>query len=145
VKLKVFLPALALALSPLLVVRPVIVSGPSMAPTFQDGELRLALRAWIASAPRRGEVWVVEGPAGSALKRVVGLPGERVELHGPHLRVDGRPIEEPWVRFAESQDQGPWSCGKGYLVMGDNRPASVDGRAWGALPPGAFLARVLTF
>lgn len=134
-----------LALSPLLVVRPVIVSGPSMAPTFWDGELRWALRAWMAGVPHRNEVWVVNGPSGSALKRVVGLPKERVELLGPHLRVDGRSVEEPWVRFAETQDQGPWECGTGYLVMGDNRPASADGRVWGPLPRGAFLARVISF
>lgn len=134
--------ALALALSPLVVVRPVFVSGPSMEPAFRDGELRWALRRWAAGAPRRGDVWVVEGPQGRSLKRVTGLPGETVELLGPQLRINGRTVEEPWVRHAEHLDQGPWSCGSGYLVMGDHRTVSVDGRNWGPLPQAAFVARV---
>ncbi|HJW34767.1 MAG TPA: signal peptidase I [Holophagaceae bacterium] len=134
--------ALALALSPFLVLRPSPVRGESMAPTFHEGQVAWGLRAWALPAPARGEVWVVLGPAGPSVKRVLGLPGETVELKGPRLTVDGRGIEEPYVRWPEPQDQGPWSCGAGYLVLGDNRPKSHDGRAWGPLPRAAFLARV---
>jgi signal peptidase I len=140
---KLLLPALLLALAPLLVVRPVLVSGPSMEPAFRDGDLRWGLRAWVAGPPRRGEVWVVQGPQGPGLKRVLGLPGEGVELKGPRLLVDGRPLEEPWVASPELSDQGPWACGEGYLVLGDHRTVSVDGRAWGPLPRSAFVARLL--
>lgn len=141
-KARIALPALLLALAPLLVLRPVIVSGPSMEPAFREGELRWALRAWAAGAPKRGEVWVVTGPSGTSLKRVVGLPGETVVLKGPRLLVDARPLEEPWIRFPELEDQGPWTCGNGYLLLGDHRTVSVDGRRWGPLPRSAFLARL---
>ncbi len=134
--------ALTLALSPFLLLRPSPVRGESMALAFREGQLAWGLRAWAAGAPARGEVWVVEGPEGPTLKRVLGLPGEKVELKGPRLYVDGRWIEEPYVRWPEPQDQGPWSCGAGYLVLGDNRPKSVDGRAWGPLPASALIARV---
>lgn len=135
--------ALALALSPLSVIHPVRVRGRSMEPALRDGELRFALRAWIAGAPRRGQVWVVEGPEGASVKRVVGLPGERLDQVRGDLRLRGRPLEEPYVAFTERADGGPWACGEGFLVLGDNRPASRDGRAWGPLPRRAFQDRLL--
>ncbi|HJV91800.1 MAG TPA: signal peptidase I [Holophagaceae bacterium] len=134
--------ALALALGPLLVLRPSPVHGESMAPTLRDGALTWGLRAWALGAPARGEVWVVLGPEGPSVKRVLGLPGETAELKGPRLTIDGRWIEEPYVNWPEREDQGPWTCGDGYLVLGDNRPKSHDGRAWGPLPRSAFLARI---
>ena len=134
--------AFLLALAPLLLLRPSPVRGESMAPTYRDGALVLATRAWAAGAPKRGEVWVVQGPEGPTLKRVLGLPGETVTLKGPRLYVDGLWIDEPWVRWPEREDMGPWACGEGYLLLGDNRPRSRDGRAWGPLPRTAFLARV---
>lgn len=135
--------ALALALSPLLVVRPVRVSGRSMEPALRDGDLRLALRTWAAAAPRRGEIWVVDGPHGPSVKRVVGLPGEMVTWRGPEIRVDGRPLDEPWVTYPERSGEGRQACGNGYLALGDNRPESQDGRRWGALPPSALKGRLL--
>lgn len=134
--------AIALALAPLTVVHPLRVQGRSMEPALREGELRLVLRAWTADAPRRGECWVVEGPEGAAVKRVVGLPGERVELADGDLRIDGRRLAPPAGARLERQD-GAWSCGSGCFVLGDNRPASRDSRAWGPLPMTAFRGRVL--
>lgn len=135
--------ALALALSPLALVRPVRVSGHSMEPTLRDGDLRWALRAWASHAPRRSEVWLVEGPHGASVKRVLGLPGEAVRWEGPDLWIGERRLEEPWVVHPERDGQGQAECGSGYLVLGDNRPDSQDGRTWGPLPQGAFRGRIL--
>lgn len=135
--------ALALALSPLAVVHPVRVAGRSMDPTLRDGDLRWVLRAWASPAPRRGEIWVVTGPDGEAVKRVLGLPGETVAWEGPDLRVDGRTLDEPWVVHPDRGGGGRMACGAGYLVLGDNRPESRDGRAWGALPPSCLVGRLL--
>jgi signal peptidase I len=137
------LAALALALSPLAVVHPVRVAGHSMEPTLRDGDLRWVLRAWACPAPRRGEVWVVTGPEGEAVKRVLGLPGETVAWNGPDLRVDGHTLDEPWVVHPERGGEGSLDCGGGYLLLGDNRPASLDGRTWGPLPLRMLQARVL--
>ena len=92
----VYAAALALALLPLAVVQPVQVQGHSMEPAFRNGDRAWALRAWAAGAPRRGQVWLVEGPEGPVLKRVgaaldprryngacmVGLRGVVVKRHG---------------------------------------------------------------
>jgi signal peptidase I len=137
------LTALALVLSPLGVVHPVHVIGHSMEPTLADGELRWALRTWVSHAPRRGEIWVVEGPQGPSVKRVLGLPGEVVVWHGPDLWINGQRQEEPWVVHPERTGEGQQACGTGYLVLGDNRPESQDGRSWGALPRKALRGRVL--
>lgn len=137
------LTALALALTPLAVVHPVRVSGRSMEPTLHSGDLRLGLRAWAAGLPKRGEVWVVEGPDGPSVKRVVGLPGEVLDQVRGDLRLGGRPLDEPYLAATEREDGGPWTCGEGFLVAGDNRPQSRDGRAWGPLPRAAFRARIL--
>lgn len=137
------LAALALALSPLAVVHPVRVQGRSMEPTLRPDDLRWVLRAWASHPPRRGEVWIVEGPQGDSAKRVAGLPGEVVTWEGPDVWIGGRRLEEPWVVHPERSGQGSLSCGQGYLVLGDNRPESQDGRSWGPLPASAFQGRVL--
>ncbi|WLT31091.1 signal peptidase I [Geothrix sp. PMB-07] len=135
--------AVALVLSPLLVVHPVRISGHSMEPALHDGDLHWALRAWASAAPRRGEIWVIEGPQGPSVKRVLGLPGEVVTWRGPDVWVDGRRLDEPWVVHPERSGEGRQACGSGYLALGDNRPESQDGRGWGALPPDALRGRVL--
>ena len=142
---KIWIPfaALALALAPLAAVHPVRVSGRSMEPTLRDGDLRWVLRAWISPAPKTGEVWVVEGPQGPSVKRVLGLPGDTLAWNGPDLWINGRRLDEPWVVHPERSGAGSRSCGDGYLVLGDNRPDSQDGRAWGAVSGAAMRGRVL--
>ncbi len=134
--------ALALALSPLLVLHPVRVRGHSMEPALMDGDLRWALRAWASGAPSRNEIWIVAGPQGPSIKRVVGLPGDLVIWRGPDLWINGRRQDEPWVVHPERSGTGQQACGDGYLVLGDNRPDSQDGRRWGILPPQALRGRV---
>lgn len=134
--------AIALALSPLAIVHPLRIQGRSMEPALQEGELRLALRSWIAAAPRRSEVWAVDSPDGIVVKRVVALPGERIEIKDGDVHVDGRRLEPPNGARLERQD-GAWSCADGIFVLGDNRPFSRDSRVWGPLPRTAFRARLL--
>ena len=137
------LTALALVLSPIAVVHPLHVAGHSMEPALADGDRRWALRTWASHAPRRGEIWVIEGPHGSSVKRVLGLPGEVVAWRGPDLWINGRRQEEPWVVHPERGGDGQQVCGTGYLVLGDNRPESQDGRSWGAVPREALQGRIL--
>lgn len=137
------LAALALALSPLAFVHPVRVQGRSMEPLLKDGELRWALRSWCVNAPKRGEVWLIQGPEGPALKRVVGLPGETVEQKSGDLWVNGHPLSEAYIHRSDRGEGGPWNCGQGFFLAGDNRTESQDCRAWGSLPLDAFQGRVI--
>jgi signal peptidase I len=100
---------------------------------------------------RRGEVVVFkfpEDPARDFIKRVIGLPGDQLELRRKKIYINGQPLDEPYVHFLvplspESErrtdelreEYGPVTVPSDqYFVMGDNRDNSVDSRYWGFLP-----------
>ena len=100
---------------------------------------------------RRGDVIVFkypDEPDRDFIKRVIGLPGETLELRAKKVYIDGQPLDEPYVHFLEpasdSQETtsydvreryGPVRVPEGqYFVMGDNRDNSQDSRYWGFLP-----------
>jgi len=100
---------------------------------------------------RRGDVIVFkypEDPERDFIKRVIGLPGERLELRRKKIYINDKPIEEPYVRFLEpppaedaarSDDLRAWYGPvtvpeHQYFMMGDNRDNSQDSRYWGFLP-----------
>jgi signal peptidase I len=119
---------------------PMLVHGDSMRPTLVPGQ-RIAVGP-LREPPRRGEVVVLRRPDRRELevvKRVVGLPGERVRLEADgRLLVDGRELPEPWLHAAAPARPAALDVrlGEGeFLVLGDHRDASSDGRAFG--PVGA--------
>jgi signal peptidase I len=115
---------------------PVRVVGSSMAPTLTEGEL-LAVGP-VTGPPRRGQLVLVRWPGPAAMelvKRIVGLPGEQVRLTATGLEVDGRPVPEPYLP-SSPRDPAPFEVRLGrdeYLVLGDRRDASTDGRAFGPI------------
>ncbi len=87
---------------------------------------------------------LVTDPTGGleVVKRVVGLPGERVRLAGGRIEVDGRVLHEPYLEGGGG-DRLDLRLGPAeYLVLGDNRAASSDGRDFGPVPGDAFVGRV---
>ncbi|MGH8916325.1 MAG: signal peptidase I, partial [Acidimicrobiia bacterium] len=69
------------------------------------------------------------------IKRVIGLPGETVEVKDNHVVVDGTPIEEPYLPDVLMPDEPPITiAGDEVFVMGDNRDASFDSRRFGPVP-----------
>jgi signal peptidase I len=124
---------------------PVLVRGGSMRPTLEPGQ-RIAV-APLVRPPARGDLVVVARPRQlEVVKRVVGLPGERVRLHGGRLEVDGAAVSEPYLAGARRiEGAGELDLRLGpaeYLVLGDHRAASTDGRDFGPVGADALLGRV---
>ena len=96
--------------------------------------------------PRRGEVIVFrfpKDPSKDFVKRVIGLPGEEVEIVSGTPYIDGVPLEEPYLSTQERSNMSPLLLGDGeYFVMGDNRRSSNDSRNWGAVPEENILGKV---
>ena len=108
------------------------IEGNSMNPAIKSGDTVLVNRAayWM-SAPRRGDIVLVYAgdPAAALVKRVLGLPGECVEISGGVLHVNGQPYSEPYLPESAGDDYAIALSDTQYLVLGDNRAISHDGRA----------------
>lgn len=122
---RALLMALALLLVSQYVVSPVRAYGISMQPTFEPGTwLWLSRLAYLRRPPARGDIVAVNLSGGEAVlvKRVVGLPGERIAIIEGVVVVDGVPLDEPYVL-----ERQPWNVAEGQLgphefyVIGDNR------------------------
>jgi len=105
--------------------------------------------------PRREEIAVFHAPAaakercsegGTYLKRVIGVPGDRVTERDGFFYVDGRKLDEPYVdSFNRDSASGSWPrLGPDrYFVLGDNRIGSCDSRVWGSVPRDSFIGPVV--
>jgi signal peptidase I len=114
------------------------VDGFSMTPTLQNGEYILINRlAYKTGQPARGDIIVFSLPADNGqdlIKRVIGLPGETVNINNGSVSINGVKLQETYI----AQDPlyyGEWTVPDGYLfVLGDNRNDSRDSHQWGLLP-----------
>lgn len=129
---------LALAIR-LFVVEPFRVDGPSMEPTLFTGERLLVDKiSYRFHLPRRGDVVVFRNPGNPRedyIKRVVAVPGDRVEMRLGRLYVNDQPAPEPYVLRDGISTYGPELIPPGYIfVLGDNRANSRDSRFFGPVP-----------
>ncbi len=129
----------------------IIVSGPSMKDTHNDGDVLIVEKAsyWFFN-PKRGDVVGINFPsAGSRrmIKRVVGLPGEKISTNNGTVMIDDQELAEDYVKlFSKNMNhQTVQLKDDEYFVMGDNRDNSLDSRNYGPLPKSAFVGKKLFF
>jgi len=146
---------IVIALSIFLVVylffmQPHQVNGQSMAPTFASGEYVLTDKvSYKIGDPQRGDVIVFHAPEAAQcpkgtgcdfIKRVLAVPGDTVEVKNNAVYINGAQLNEPYLPAGLEVLAGSYTKGRAvtmgpdeYLAVGDNRPYSSDGRAWGPI------------
>ncbi len=165
-----FVQTLVLALVIFLLIRNVVqnyrIDGISMEPNFHNGQflfvnryaycpgihievpltnIKLYDRVWCVWPPRRGDVIVFEYPLDISrdfIKRVIGLPGETVEVKAGKVYVDNKLLPEPFGPNPSMRTSPPVKVGPNQVfVMGDNRDNSSDSRTWGLLPQNDIIGK----
>lgn len=126
----------------LFVVTPIRVNGTSMMNTLHPKDIMILNKtAYLTKGPKRFDIVVVRLDDEDIIKRVIGLPGEVIEYKDNVLYVNGKKVEEK-VKGLETADYKSEKIPAGsYLVMGDNREASYDGRAFGFIKKNQILGR----
>ncbi len=127
----------------------ILVQGPSMMETLQDKDRVAATIIDLKiNGPQRLDVVICNYPhvtdGSYRVKRVIGLPGETVQVKAGVTYVNGEALDEPYVRHPTSRDFGPYTVPDGhYFVMGDNRAVSKDStyEDVGALSKDAIVAK----
>jgi signal peptidase I len=140
----------------------------SMEPTLQVNDRVLINKtAYFFSAPKRGEIVLFNPPetlldlgaSGAFIGRLIGMPGDRIEVRNQRLLVNGNALKESYVADG-SQNFSVEACyfdgttpflatpqtipAGHYLTLGDNRDNSFDGRCWGLVPQGKIMGKATT-
>jgi signal peptidase I len=123
------------------------VEGNSMEPSMHSEEYVLVDKvAYRFGNPRRGDIVVFQYPRATErdfIKRIIGLPGEVVEINNGMVRVNGQPLGEPYIA-APPGYSGTWTLAPNeYFVLGDNRNSSSDSHSWGALQRQYLIGRAI--
>ena len=123
------------------------VDGESMLPTLKNGEFVLVNKlSYRFGEVQRGDIIVFHFPMNpdeELIKRVIGLPGDRVVIQNQQVSVNGQPITEPYIASAPLY-AGEWTVTEGSLfVLGDNRNDSSDSHSWGLLPMDKVVGKAI--
>jgi signal peptidase I len=121
------------------------IEGASMEPNLHDSEYVLIDKvSYRLHAPERGDVIVFErqGNERDYIKRIIGLPGDTVQIAGGKVLVNGIALDEPYLIQAMHSDMPARQVEEDrYFVMGDNRNNSSDSRAFGSIPLKDIIGR----
>ena len=126
---------------------PIRAEGISMQPTYQSGSLNLVNRlAYKYRKPDRGDIVGIKlaGPHVLYVKRIIGLPGERVSIAQGQVYINGAPLDEPYVRNRLGWDiQEVTLTSREYFVIGDNRGMRAADHDFGRVDVSRILGRVI--
>lgn len=128
-----------------------VVDGASMRPNFETGEFLIVSRVnYLLSEPQRGDVVVFHFPGNlqeDYIKRVIGVPGDQIEIRDTQVYVNGDLLNEPYINEPCDPSHCPdesWTLGADeFLVMGDNRNHSSDSRGFGPIPRRVIVGEAL--
>lgn len=127
------------------VAEPHRVSGSSMVPNFHDGDYIITNKLIKQTSKlQRGEVIILENPRNNDqvfIKRLLGLPSERIKITDGRVYINGQPLTEPYLPANTKTPGGAFLNDNrevvipvdSYFVMGDNRGGSSDSREWGPI------------
>jgi signal peptidase I len=136
--------------------QPLKVEGAAMSPTLNNGD-RIFISKRVGLL-QRGDIvvfWFPDDPSKSFIKRLIGLPGETIDMDAfGHITINGEALEEPYLVPERNQmararwtvvDQR-WKIIRPhyYFVMGDNRDMSNDSRSWGLVPEKYIYGKVVS-
>lgn len=124
-----------------------VVEGYSMEPALVNGQRLLVDKVtYRFSSPQRGDIVVFHSPrepGKDLVKRIVGLPGEKVEIRKGQVYINDKLLREDYLRRTGGYSWGPRVVGPGeYFVLGDNRENSSDSHTWGMLPADRIVGKV---
>lgn len=131
-----------------------VVEGASMAPTFIDGDRVFVSKiSYNLHDVDHGDVIVFDSNEGDAyIKRVVGVPGDYVEMKDKEVYVNGEHVDETYVSYKEDSYSDNFTLENlgvdgeipegEYLVLGDNRPVSKDSRQFGLIEDEQIIGKV---
>ncbi|NQV88562.1 MAG: signal peptidase I [Parcubacteria group bacterium] len=135
----------------LYIAQPFIVSGASMDPTFETGQYLIVDQlTYHFETPQRGSVLIFKYPKDPSkyyIKRIIGLPGETLEINGEIVTIkntdnpDGFVLSEPYVVYKKQNNTNVTLRDDEYFVMGDNRIGSSDSRYWGPVAKNFIIGR----
>ena len=125
------------------------VAGHSMEPYLLEDDMVLVSRRFAGGVPKRGDVVAFREPesGGLSMKRICGLPNERIAMLDGAVYVNGEPLPESYVSRAPSRpnsgDRDEWvTSDDEFVLLGDNRGDSRDSRAFGPVARDAIAGRV---
>lgn len=134
------------------VFQPFLVQGDSMLPSFESGDYLIVDQvSYRFTEPTRGDVVVFEFPFDRSqrfIKRIIGLPGETVEIKDGKVVVydesheNSVVLEEPYIDSTQTPGSTDLVLEEGdYFVLGDNREFSSDSRRWGVVPESHIIGK----